>query len=290
MVAKSRATVIRCSSTPTRTHIARGPAPDESPLRTADGLRPRSRRSPLSPTCRRGRDHAGLASIGAGPDRRGKGGSRGGSGSDPPAWARDAHLGIATFNLAAGVGTPLTSRREGAMRSPESHIANTIVGRTDYALSPIPTTLPHIRAGELLPLGVSSALALSALPDVPTVAEAGVPVSTSRSGTGYGRRPPLKPDASRSSPRTSRALWLIPLARVAPETRWRTDQHAPAARLHTVSCCVRAKALPGSSKPPDPNRRSSPTSNVAQAVAWRMEVFGEVQSENTATKSMQAYS
>ena len=39
----------------------------------------------------------------------------------------------------------------------------------------IPTTLPHIRAGRLLPLGVSSARHSSALPDVPTVAEAGVP-------------------------------------------------------------------------------------------------------------------
>jgi tripartite-type tricarboxylate transporter receptor subunit TctC len=60
------------------------------------------------------------------------------------------------------------------MRSP-TRFANTIAGRTDYALSPIPTTLPHIRSGRLVPLGLSSARRSSALPDVPTVAEAGVP-------------------------------------------------------------------------------------------------------------------
>ena len=79
------------------------------------------------------------------------------------------HLGIEKFNLAAGINaTHVPARRSDA-------IADTIAGRTDYALSPIPTTLPHIRAGRLLPLGLSSARRSSALPDVPTVAQAGVP-------------------------------------------------------------------------------------------------------------------
>jgi tripartite-type tricarboxylate transporter receptor subunit TctC len=79
------------------------------------------------------------------------------------------HLGIEKFNLAAGINaTHVPARGSDA-------IANTIAGRTDYALSPIPTTQPHVRAGRLLALGVSSARRSSALPDVPTVAEAGVP-------------------------------------------------------------------------------------------------------------------
>jgi tripartite-type tricarboxylate transporter receptor subunit TctC len=83
------------------------------------------------------------------------------------------HLGIEKFNLAAGINAiHVPARRSDAIADT---IANTIAGRTDYALSPIPTTLPHIRAGRLLPLGVSSAQRSSALPDVPTVAEAGVP-------------------------------------------------------------------------------------------------------------------
>jgi tripartite-type tricarboxylate transporter receptor subunit TctC len=83
------------------------------------------------------------------------------------------HLGIEKFNLAAGINaTHIPARGNYAIADT---ISNTIAGRTDYALSPIPTTLPHIRAGRLLPLGVSSARRSSALPDVPTVAEAGVP-------------------------------------------------------------------------------------------------------------------
>ncbi len=86
--------------------------------------------------------------------------------------ATGTHLGIEKFNLAAGINaTHVPARGSDAIAAT---IANTIAGRTDYALSPIPTTLPHIRAGRLLPLGVSSARRSSALPDVPTVAEAGV--------------------------------------------------------------------------------------------------------------------
>ena len=83
------------------------------------------------------------------------------------------HLGIEKFNLAAGINaTHVPARGSDAIADT---ISDTIAGRTDYALSPIPTTLPHIRAGSLLPLGVSCARRSSALPDVPTVAEAGVP-------------------------------------------------------------------------------------------------------------------
>ncbi len=82
------------------------------------------------------------------------------------------HLGIEKFNLAAGINaTHVPARGSDAIADT---LANTIAGRTDYALSPIPTTLAHIRAGRLVPLGVSSAHRSSALPDVPTVAEAGV--------------------------------------------------------------------------------------------------------------------
>ncbi len=83
------------------------------------------------------------------------------------------HLGIEKFNLAADIDAIHVPARgsEGIADT----IANTIAGRTDYALSPIPTTLSHIHAGRLLPLGVSSVRRSSALPDVPTVAEAGVP-------------------------------------------------------------------------------------------------------------------
>jgi tripartite-type tricarboxylate transporter receptor subunit TctC len=82
------------------------------------------------------------------------------------------HLEIEKFNLMVGIkAVHVPAKGSDAIADT---IANTIAGRTDYALSPIPTSLPHIREGRLLPLGVSSARRSRALPDVPTVAEAGV--------------------------------------------------------------------------------------------------------------------
>ena len=53
-------------------------------------------------------------------------------------------------------------------------IANTIAGRTTYYMAPISLALPQIRDGKLIALGVSTARRSSLLPEVPTIAEAGV--------------------------------------------------------------------------------------------------------------------
>ncbi len=58
--------------------------------------------------------------------------------------------------------------------TPEA-LTDTIAGRVTYYFSPIAAALPHIRDGKLVPLAVSTATRTSLLPDVPTVAEAGVP-------------------------------------------------------------------------------------------------------------------
>lgn len=50
----------------------------------------------------------------------------------------------------------------------------TIEGRTTYVIAPISITLPQIRDGKLVPLGVTTARRYSLLPEVPTIAEAGV--------------------------------------------------------------------------------------------------------------------
>ena len=47
-------------------------------------------------------------------------------------------------------------------------------GRTDYLLAPIQLALVDIRAGRLCPLGVTTKKRSSLLPEVPTIAEAGV--------------------------------------------------------------------------------------------------------------------
>jgi tripartite-type tricarboxylate transporter receptor subunit TctC len=53
-------------------------------------------------------------------------------------------------------------------------VAGTIEGHTTYVIAPIPITLPQIRDGKLLPLGVTTARRSTLLPQVPTIAEAGV--------------------------------------------------------------------------------------------------------------------
>jgi len=55
------------------------------------------------------------------------------------------------------------------------YIADLIGGQVDLAVSTITPALPHLQAGKLRPLGVSSARRSSALPDVPSIAEQGLP-------------------------------------------------------------------------------------------------------------------
>ncbi|HTG14081.1 MAG TPA: tripartite tricarboxylate transporter substrate-binding protein, partial [Blastocatellia bacterium] len=82
------------------------------------------------------------------------------------------HLGAEKFNLAAGIKTVhVPAGRNDAIADV---VARTIAGDTTYMFAPIELTLPHIREGRLRALGVSSARRSSLLPDVPTIAEAGV--------------------------------------------------------------------------------------------------------------------
>ena len=82
------------------------------------------------------------------------------------------HLGIENFNLAAGIKAVHVPARQG--EGIADTIANAVAGRTDYMLSPIQLALVEIREGRLRPLGVSTKKRSSLLPEVPTIAEAGV--------------------------------------------------------------------------------------------------------------------
>ena len=53
-------------------------------------------------------------------------------------------------------------------------IANAIAGRTTYYMAPISLALPQIRDGKLVALGVTTKQRSPLLPEVPTIAEAGV--------------------------------------------------------------------------------------------------------------------
>ena len=83
-----------------------------------------------------------------------------------------SHLGVEKFNQAAGIKAVHVPARPGDAIA--DTIANTVAGRTDYLLAPIQLALVEIGAGRLRPLGVSTMKRSTLLPEVPTIAEAGV--------------------------------------------------------------------------------------------------------------------
>jgi tripartite-type tricarboxylate transporter receptor subunit TctC len=82
------------------------------------------------------------------------------------------HLGVEKLNQQAGVKAIHVPAHAGEAIA--DMIANVVAGRTDYMLAPIELALRDIRAGRLRALGVSSKKRSFLLPDVPTIAEAGV--------------------------------------------------------------------------------------------------------------------
>ena len=80
------------------------------------------------------------------------------------------HFNAEKFRLAAGIETVHIPYKG----SPEA-LTDTIAGRVTYYFAPISAALPFVREGKLTALAVSTAKRSSALPSVPTVAEAGLP-------------------------------------------------------------------------------------------------------------------
>jgi len=83
-----------------------------------------------------------------------------------------SHVNAEKFRVATGIDVvhvPLKG-------APEM-VAETMAGRTHFGFNPIIATLPAIRDGRLLALAVSSMRRSAVLPQVPTLAEAGVPAA-----------------------------------------------------------------------------------------------------------------
>jgi tripartite-type tricarboxylate transporter receptor subunit TctC len=82
------------------------------------------------------------------------------------------HLGTVALNVAAGI------RAMHVPAGPDDAIsdvvANVATGAIDYAMTPISAAAPHITAGAVSAIGITTARRSSALPDVPALAEAGV--------------------------------------------------------------------------------------------------------------------
>ena len=107
--------------------------------------------------------------------------------------------------------------------TPEA-IADTIAGRVCCYFAPITAAVPHVNGGKAVALGVSSAKRSALLPDVPTIAESGVPSSTTRSGSACGARRACRPTSPPRSTRTcNRALASPDVSERLHEPRRRAD-------------------------------------------------------------------
>lgn len=80
------------------------------------------------------------------------------------------HLSGLLLDRVAGIDTQGISYRGGAPL-----MTDLIAGRLDYAFSTAPTALPNVENGRLRALAVPTPQRVRALPDVPTIAETGVP-------------------------------------------------------------------------------------------------------------------
>jgi len=80
------------------------------------------------------------------------------------------HYGAELFMLTAGFGAVHVPYRG----SPES-LTDLMAGRVHFILSPVLAASPLVKGGRLLALGVTTTYRAQAMPDVPTIAEAGLP-------------------------------------------------------------------------------------------------------------------
>lgn len=86
------------------------------------------------------------------------------------AYGSSGHLAAELFKELAGVKLEHVPYKGAAPA-----IADLLAGQIHMTFDNIPVALPHIRSGRLRALGVTSASRSSLLPDVPTIAEAGLP-------------------------------------------------------------------------------------------------------------------
>ena len=80
------------------------------------------------------------------------------------------HLVAALFNSLAGI-----EMRHIPYKGSSTAMQDLVSGQTHVSFAGIPNILSHVRAGRLRVLGVTTATRWSELPEVPTLAEAGVP-------------------------------------------------------------------------------------------------------------------
>jgi len=83
------------------------------------------------------------------------------------------HIGLEELNLMTGISA--VHIPPGSNDAISDVLAGVIRGESEYMMSPISIVEPHLRAGELTPLGISTITRSRLLPKVPTIHEAGAP-------------------------------------------------------------------------------------------------------------------
>ena len=81
-----------------------------------------------------------------------------------------AHLAGALFQSMAGLNLVHVPYKGGGAVMPD-----VIAGRVQMSFATLPSSLPHVRSGKLRALGLASKTRSPALPDLPTISEAGLP-------------------------------------------------------------------------------------------------------------------
>ncbi len=81
-----------------------------------------------------------------------------------------SHLATVQFGLLAGIDTVHVPYKGGGALN-----AALIANEAQYSVTPLPGALPHIRSGRLRALGTGGDKRSTQMPEVPTIAEAGVP-------------------------------------------------------------------------------------------------------------------
>src|SRR5262249_8437040 len=82
-------------------------------------------------------------------------------------------------------------------------LADLLGGHIPLSFNNIPESIGQVQAGKLRPIAVTTATRSPVLPDVPTIAETGLPGYDTGVWWGFLARPDCRPTSRRSSPRTS---------------------------------------------------------------------------------------
>jgi tripartite-type tricarboxylate transporter receptor subunit TctC len=85
-----------------------------------------------------------------------------------------AHVSLEKFNVAAGVKAVHVP-----LKGTPPILAETMGGRVEYAMVPAVSGMGPVRDGKVKPLAVTTATRVAALPNVPTLGEAGLPAGES---------------------------------------------------------------------------------------------------------------